>query len=118
MSRTLAAIALAAPLSGPALAATAKPAATSPADPARRLDGFDAYMAKVLKDWNVAGVGVAVVAKDKVVLARGYGYRDYGQKLPFTSKTVVPIASNTKLFTATSVGLLVEEGKLAWDQPL
>jgi len=88
------------------------------ADPARRLDGFDAYMQKVVKDWNVPGIGVAVIAKDKVIFAKGFGYRDYGQKLPFTARTVVPIASNTKLFTATAAGLLVEDGKLEWDKPV
>jgi CubicO group peptidase (beta-lactamase class C family) len=87
-------------------------------DPARSLDGFDAYMEKVVKDWNVPGIGVAVVVKDKVVLAKGYGYRDYGRRLPFTARTVVPIASNTKLFTATAAGLLVEDGKLEWDKPV
>src|SRR6185503_18980628 len=55
---------------------------------------------------------------DKVIFAKGYGYRDYGQKLPFTARTVVPIASNTKLFTATAAGLLVEDGKLEWDKPV
>ena len=89
-----------------------------PPDPASRLQGFDAYMEKLVKDWNVPGIGVAVVAKDKVILAKGYGYRDYGRKLPFTSRTVVPIASNTKLFTATAAGLLVEDGKLEWDKPV
>jgi CubicO group peptidase (beta-lactamase class C family) len=84
----------------------------------KQLAGFDAYMKQVLKDWNVPGIGVAVVVKDKVVFARGYGYRDYGAKLPFTPMTVVPIASNTKLFTATAVGLLVDEGKLDWDKPI
>jgi CubicO group peptidase (beta-lactamase class C family) len=88
------------------------------ADPARRLNGFDAYMQKVVKDWNVPGIGVAVIAKDKVIFAKGFGYRDYGQKLPFTARTVVPIASNTKLFTATAAGLLVEDGKLEWDKPV
>ena len=86
--------------------------------PANRLEGFDAYMEKLIKDWNAPGIGVAVIEKDKVVLARGYGYRDYGRKLPFTAKTVVPIASNTKLFTATAAGLLVEDGKLDWDKPV
>jgi CubicO group peptidase (beta-lactamase class C family) len=89
-----------------------------PPDPAARLQGFDAYMEKLVKDWNVPGIGVAVVAKDKVILAKGYGYRDYGKKLPFTTRTVVPIASNTKLFTATAAGLLVEDGKLEWDKPV
>jgi len=75
-------------------------------------------MEQIVKDWNVPGIGVSVVAKDQVVFAKGYGYRDYGRKLPFTTKTVVPIASNTKLFTAVAAGLLVEDGKLDWDKPV
>jgi CubicO group peptidase (beta-lactamase class C family) len=85
---------------------------------AQRLEGFDAYMETILKDWNVPGIGVAIVVGDRPVLTRGYGHRDYGKKLPFTPKTVVPIASNTKLFTATAIGLLVEDGKIAWDKPV
>src|SRR5262249_59994598 len=64
------------------------------------------------------GIGVGIVAGDRLVFAQGYGYRDYGQKLPFTPRTLCPIASNTKLFTAVAAGLLVAEGKLAWDQPV
>ena len=101
-----------------ALSSPLRAAEVKTPDPARRLEGFDAYMQKVVKDWNVPGIGVAVIAKDKVILAKGYGYRDYGQKLPFTTRTVVPIASNTKLFTATAAGLLVEDGKLEWDKPV
>jgi CubicO group peptidase (beta-lactamase class C family) len=97
--------------------AAAAPPATEPTV-AKRLVGFDAYMDKLVRDWNVPGIGVAIVAKDQVVLARGWGYRDYGKKLPFTPQTVVPIASNTKLFTAVAAGMLVEEGKLAWDAPV
>lgn len=88
------------------------------ADVSKKLAGFDEYMAKVLKDWNGPGVGVGIVAGDKLVFAKGYGYRDYEKKLPFTPATVCPIASNTKLFTAVSAGMLVEEGKLTWDQPV
>ena len=88
------------------------------AEVARKLQGFDAFMEKTLKDWNAPGVGVGVVVDDKLVFARGYGYRDYGKKLPVTPKTLFPIASNTKLFTAVAAGLLVEEGKLAWDRPI
>ena len=85
---------------------------------ARKLDGFDDYMAKVLKDWNGPGIGVGIVVGDKLVFAKGYGYRDYEKKLPFTPGTVCPIASNTKLFTAIAAGMLVEEGKLTWDKPV
>jgi CubicO group peptidase (beta-lactamase class C family) len=87
-------------------------------DVSKKLQGFDAYMEKVLKDWNAPGVGVGIVVNDKLVFARGYGYRDYGKKLPFTSATLCPIASNTKLFTAVAAGFLVNEGKLAWDKPV
>jgi CubicO group peptidase (beta-lactamase class C family) len=111
----LTSLALVAVLWSPAFAEKAPAKA---ADPAARLRGFDAYMEKLVKDWNVPGIGVAVIAGGKVVHAKGYGYRDYGKKLPFTPKTVVPIASNTKLFTATAAGLLVEDGKLDWDKPV
>jgi len=87
-------------------------------DVSQKLNGFDDYMAKVLKDWNGPGIGVGIVVGDKLVFAKGYGYRDYGNKLPFTPGTVCPIASNTKLFTAVSAGMLVEEGKLTWDKPV
>ena len=83
-----------------------------------KMDGFDEYMAKVLKDWNAPGVSVGIVVKDKLVFAKGYGYRDFAKKLPFTPKTLCPIASNTKLFTAVAAGMLVEEGKLDWDKPI
>ncbi len=83
-----------------------------------KLKGLDAYMDKIVKDWNVPGIGVGVVVKDQLVFAKGYGFRDYGKKLPFTSKTTMPIASNTKLFTAVANGLLVDEGKLEWDKPV
>src|SRR5260370_36713578 len=62
----------------------------------KKLQGFDSYMEKVLKDWNAPGVGVGIVCNDKLVFAKGYGYRDYGKKVPFTPMTPCQIASNTK----------------------
>jgi CubicO group peptidase (beta-lactamase class C family) len=100
------------------LPAFAWSAETPDPDIAKKLDGFDAYMSKVLKDWNTAGIGVGVVVNDKLVFAKGYGYRDYEKKLPFTPATACPIASNTKLFTAVAAGMLVEDGKLTWDKPI
>src|SRR5437764_873435 len=88
------------------------------ADVAKKLQGFDAYMEQTLKDWNTPGVGVGIVVGNKLVFVKGYGYRDYEKKLPFTSKTMQPIASNSKLFTAVAAGMLVEEGKLTWDKPV
>src|SRR5215510_1163627 len=88
------------------------------ADVAKKLQGFDAYMEQTLKDWNTPGVGVGIIVGDKLVFVKGYGYRDYEKKLPFTAKTMQPIASNSKLFTAVAGGMLVEEGKLTWDKPI
>ena len=89
-----------------------------PIDVTQKLAGFDDYMAKTLKDWNAPGVGVGIVVNDKLVFAKGYGFRDYEKKLPYTPGTMSPIASNTKLFTAIAAGMLVEEGKLSWDKPV
>src|SRR3989441_6456574 len=87
-------------------------------DVTQKLAGFDAFMEKTLKDWNAPGIGVGVVVGDKLVFAKGYGYRDYEKKLPVTAQTMFTIASNTKLFTAVAAGMLVEEGKLTWDRPI
>ena len=64
------------------------------------------------------GVGVGIVKNGKLVFIKGYGYRDYEKKLSITANTLFQIASNTKLFTATSIDLLVNEGKLDCDKPI
>lgn len=84
----------------------------------KSLAGFDDYMSKVLADWNEPGAGVAVVYKEKLVYLKGFGYRDYGNKLPVTKNTLFQIASNTKLFTTVAAGILVEKGALTWDKPI
>lgn len=82
------------------------------------LQGFDDQMNAVLEQWNAPGVGVGIVEGDELVYASGYGFRDYEARLPFTPQTLCQIGSNTKLFTAIAAGMLVEEGKLAWDEPI
>jgi CubicO group peptidase (beta-lactamase class C family) len=84
----------------------------------KKLVGFDKEMEKNLKDWNMPGAGVGIVKNGKLVFVKGYGYRDYEKKLPITANTLFQIASNTKLFTSTAIGLLVNEGKLEWDKPI
>ena len=68
---------------------------------------FDKEMEQNMKDWNIPGVGVGIVKNGKLVFVKGYGYRDYGKKLPITENTLFQIASNSKLFTATAIGFLV-----------
>ncbi len=77
-----------------ALLISALAASAQEPDITKKLDGFDSYMAQILKDWNTPGVGVGIVVNDKLVFARGYGFRDYEKKLPFTpSTTTSPFAT-------------------------
>jgi CubicO group peptidase (beta-lactamase class C family) len=82
------------------------------------LDGFDDFMAQVLKDWKVPGVAVGVVKDGKVILLKGYGYRDVEKKLPVTPNTLFAIGSITKSFTVTMLGMEMDEGKVDWDKPV
>lgn len=82
------------------------------------LNGFDAWVEASLATWKVPGAAVAIVRDGQVVLAKGFGQRDIAAKLPVTERTMMPIGSSTKAFTATVVGTLVEQGKLEWDQPV
>jgi CubicO group peptidase (beta-lactamase class C family) len=93
------------------LFAVAHPASAQPAD-------IDAYVARVMKAFDVPAVSLAIVKDGKVLLAKGYGVRRMGEPAPADAKTNFGIASNTKVFTAVALGLLAEEGKLQWDAPV
>jgi CubicO group peptidase (beta-lactamase class C family) len=86
--------------------------------PAGAPQDLDTFVAQVMRSFQVPGVSLAVVKDDAVVVAKGYGVRKLGETAPVDSRTLFGIASNTKVFTAASLGLLVEEGKLKWDAPV
>jgi len=83
-----------------------------------RFAGLDTAFARVLKTWHAAGFAVAVVEKNKVVYAHGFGDRDVNGKLPVTPNTLFAIGSCTKAFTATLIGKLQQDGKLNIDKPV
>src|SRR5690242_21056435 len=96
----------------PALDAQApQKASNKTADKTAKTAEIDAIVARVLKTFDVPGIGLAIVKDGKVVLAKGYGVRKLGEPTPVDERTLFGIASNTKVFTATALGLLVEEGK-------
>ena len=99
-----------------------KPAPSTPAPAAAstafKLEGLDDVAAQAMKEWKVPGVALAVVQDGKVIYAKGYGYRDLESKLPVTTATLFPIGSITKSFTALTFGILKNEGKVDWDQPV
>lgn len=82
------------------------------------LDALDAYVERGLSDWGIPGLAVAVVKDDKVVLLKGYGVREAGRPEKVDGQTLFGIGSATKSFTAAAVGLLVDEKKMAWDDPV
>jgi len=71
-----------------------------------------------LKTFNVPGMAIAIVKDGKVIAAKGFGVRKLGDPAPVTDKTLFEIASNSKAFTAASLAMLVDEGKLSWDDPV
>ncbi len=68
-----------------------------------------------LETWNVPGVAVAITDAHTTLVADGFGLRDIERGLPVGAESLFAIASNTKAFVCTALGLLVQEGKLAWD---
>jgi CubicO group peptidase (beta-lactamase class C family) len=71
-----------------------------------------------MQAFEVPGIGLAIVKDGELVVSQGYGVRALGGREPVTGETLFGIASNTKAFTATALGLLVEEGLLEWDAPV
>lgn len=98
-----------------ALAVLSAGPATAASDP---LAGFDAEVRRGQAEWQVPGLAIAVVKDDRIVFARGYGVREAGGNAPVTTSTRFANASTCKAFTAAALALLVEEGKLAWDDPV
>ena len=80
-----------------------------------QLADFDAYVDGVRKAFDVPGIAVAIVKDGRIVLERGYGPRTLGKPEPIDAHTLFAIASNTKAFTAASLSMLADEGKLAMD---
>lgn len=80
--------------------------------------GFDDYVNKAMKDWEVPGMAIAVVKDDKMVFAKGYGLRELGKPEPVDERTIFAIGSSSKAFTAASLAMLVDEGKIRWDDPV
>lgn len=79
------------------------------------LQDLDATVERVRERFDVPGIAVAVVKDGQVVLERGWGVRELGKPAPVGADTLFAIASNTKAFTATSLNLLAEDGKLKMD---
>src|SRR3954465_1700548 len=76
---------------------------------------IDAHVKETLTKWKAPGIAVVVVRDDEVVYLQGHGVREAGKDAAVTPDTAFALASLTKAFTATALGILVDEGKADWD---
>ena len=121
MNRLAAAVLIAFSTTGAAFAQDASAPATSAAagaaahGPAYNLQ---ADVERVMKEFDVPGIAIAVVKDGKVLTTQGFGVRKRGEPAKVDGKTIFEIASNSKAFTAAALGMLVDQGKLSWDDPV
>jgi len=86
-----------------------------PVFPIKKLDSF---ITKTMNDWHLMGLSITIVKKDSVILAKGYGFRDFANKLPVNENTLFPIASCSKTFTAALIGIAEKDKLLQLDKPV
>jgi CubicO group peptidase (beta-lactamase class C family) len=89
--------------------------AQAPAPARVDLAAFDALVAKAARDWRVPGMAIAIVKDDSLVFAKGYGVLEVGKPAPATAHTRFAIGSTTKAMTTAALAMLVDEGRLRWD---
>ena len=82
---------------------------------AAQMKELDAYIQQGMKAWNLPGLSIAVVVNDSVLLTKGYGVRLLAAPGAVDAQTEFGIMSTTKAMTAMAIAMLVDDGKLAWD---
>ncbi len=115
MNRIAAALLIAFSAAGACAQAVQAPAAAPAVASAWSLE---ADVTRVMKTFDVPGIAIAVVKDGKVVAAQGFGVRKLGEPAKVDGQTLFEIASNSKAFTAAALAMLVDQGKLAWDDPV
>ena len=81
----------------------------------RKTKILDGIVQQGMADWKIPGLAVVVVKDGKTVFKKTYGVKSIETKEPVTSETLFAMASTTKAMVAMSLGNLVDEGKLNWN---
>ena len=87
----------------------AAPALTAPPE------GFDARVEALRKEMGIPGLAIAIVENGETTLARGYGVRKLGGNAPVDANTIFPTGSTGKAVTVAALAILVDQGRIAWD---
>jgi CubicO group peptidase (beta-lactamase class C family) len=91
---------------------------TSAPELQQKLDILVEQLEQQRQTLHVPGMAIAVVKDDEVILTHGFGIASVEEETPVTPETIFAIGSSTKAFTSTLVGMLVDEGKMDWDDPV
>ncbi len=103
----------------PALLSTALVAFPLPSvGSAQALAGLDRYIEHVREDWQNVGLAVAVVEGHDVIYLRGFGVKEFGKGARIDARTLFEVGSTSKAFTTAALGILADEGKIRWDDPV
>lgn len=97
---------------------TAAAAEPPVSEPALDTSKIDVLMQQALVTWQAPGASVAIVRGDEVVYLKGFGVRELGRDELVTPDTLFAVGSTTKAMTTTALAILVDEGKIAWDDPV
>ena len=81
----------------------------------KKLKELDAYYEQALIDWNVPGMAVAIVKDGKIIFSKGYGTINVNTGEKVDGNSLFAIASNSKAFTSAAIAMLIDEGKMSWD---
>ncbi len=83
-----------------------------------RISDFDSAIKAAIENCHIPGMQIGLIVDGKVVLSRGYGYRNLAEKAPMTEDTTAGIGSLSKAFATYILRQLVQEGKISWDDPV
>ena len=78
-------------------------------------DSLDFYIQKEVADYKIPGLAIGIVKNGRVLFKKGYGYLSAIDTAKVNSSTVFPIMSCTKAFTAAALAILVDEGRINWN---
>ncbi len=82
------------------------------------LGKMDTNIQKSIIDWGSPGLAIVIVKDDAIIFSKGYGHKKIGEPLRVDENTLFAVGSQTKSFTAAAIAMLVDEGKLKWDDPV
>ena len=77
--------------------------------------GFEGRVEALRKQIGVPGMAIAIVENDKITLAKGFGVKRLGAPETVDADTIFPTGSTGKAFTVAALGILVDQGKISWD---